>query len=81
MLEGCTMKTTMVIGIGSLAASASAFAQPYDMMGSGYGMMSGGFIWMGFIGLLYFTLAAFLFSLIFWLVHGWMAKGTQEKRK
>ena len=77
-----TMKMIMAIGIGSLSSLVPVLAQTaYDMMGSGYGMMSGGFIWMGFIGLLYFTLAAFLFSLIFWLVHGWMAKGTQEKRK
>ena len=81
MLEGCTMKTTMVIGIGSLAASASAFAQPYDMMGSGYGMMSGGFVWMSLIGLLYFALGAFVFSIVFWWVHGLVAKDTQGKRK
>ena len=43
----------------------------YGMMGSGYGMM--GYGW-GLLGLVYFVLAAFIFSIIFWLTYEWLVK-------
>jgi len=42
----------------------------HGMMGSGYGGMFG----MGLLWLLYFSLGAFIFSVIFWLTHNWLAK-------
>ena len=48
----------------------------YGMMGynNGSGMMGGGWILGGFVGILYFALAAFIFSVIFWLTHNWLSK-------
>ncbi|MBU2637892.1 MAG: hypothetical protein KJ955_02880 [Nanoarchaeota archaeon] len=44
----------------------------YDgMMGWGFGM--------GF-GIAYFALAAFVFSIIFWLTYNWLVKGEKRKR-
>jgi hypothetical protein len=42
-----------------------------NMMG-GYGV--GGFLGMGVIGLIYFAIAAFIFSVIFWLTYKWLIK-------
>jgi len=46
----------------------------YGMMGSEYGMMGG---W-GLFGLVYFVLAAFIFSVIFWLTYNWLIKGKKK---
>lgn len=46
------------------------------MMGYG-GMMAWG---MG-LGIVYFALAAFLFSVIFWLTYNWLVKAEPKKRK
>ena len=41
----------------------------WGMMGD-YGMMGSGT--MGLFGVVYFALAAFVFSVIFWLTHNWI---------
>ncbi|HII14883.1 MAG TPA: hypothetical protein HA362_01065 [Nanoarchaeota archaeon] len=45
----------------------------------GYGGMMGLGIGMGF-GLVYFALAAFVFSAIFWLTYNWLVKGNNKKK-
>lgn len=47
----------------------------YDMMG--YGMMS---YFGGFYALVYFALAAFVFSVIFWWTHNWLVVGNKRRR-
>jgi hypothetical protein len=41
-----------------------------DMMG--FGMMGTGMF--SLFGLIYFAIGAFIFSVIFWLTHNWLAK-------
>jgi len=47
------------------------FGNSNGMMGS-YGM--GGFWGMSVVGLIYFVIAAFIFSVIFWLTYKWLIK-------
>lgn len=49
----------------------------YGMMDGGM-MMGGGIYGMGVVGIIYFALAAFLFSVIFWLTHNWLIKGKRR---
>lgn len=46
----------------------------------GYGGMMGWGIGMGF-GLVYFALAAFVFSAIFWWTYNWLVKGDKKARR
>ena len=45
--------------------------------GFGYGMMGG--IGMGLYGVIWFAIAAFVFSVIFWLTYRWIVKGNKVK--
>jgi len=47
----------------------------------GYGMIgSTGNFWYGLLGLVYFAVIAFIFSLIFWLTHNFIVKDKKRKR-
>jgi hypothetical protein len=60
-----------------LASLAPAvMADDGDMM-SGM-MMGGGVYGMGVLGFVYFALAAFIFSIIFWATHNWLVKGKKR---
>ena len=66
-------KTAFVLAL--LSALPVAFADTgmmgdYGMMGTGFGGMFG----YGLLWLVYFALAAFIFSVIFWWTHNWLAK-------
>lgn len=52
-------------------ASADAGFMDYGMMGGYSGM---GIFGMGLVGLIYFAIGAFVFSVIFWLTHNWISK-------
>jgi len=62
------MKKTIISIFGVFALAASPVLADWGMM-EGYGMMSGG---MGLFRIVYFALAAFVFSAIFWLTHNWI---------
>jgi len=47
----------------------------------GYGMMYGYNPFSVVFGVIYFALACFVFSVIFWLTHEWIAKQKKGKRK
>lgn len=71
----------LVLALTALLALPSVFADPYDMMMQGYGMMGGGMmggLTGGFLGLFYFAVLSFVFSIIFWWAYNWVVK---EKKK
>jgi hypothetical protein len=56
----------------------SVLADYGDMMSGG--MMGGaGWFGMGLVGLIYFAIGAFVFSVIFWLTHNWLVKDKRRK--
>jgi len=64
------MKKAIISILGAaIVASPAVLADFGDMMG-GYGMMGSGT--MGLFGIVYFALAAFVFSAIFWLTYNWI---------
>ena len=66
----------IILGAGILSIlNPLALADAGDMMGfgSGYGMM-GGTLGMGLFGIIYFLIAVFIFSLIFWWTYTLIVK-------
>ncbi len=61
------MKKTILFGALFALLSQPVLAD-WGMMGS-TGMMGSG---MGIYGVIYFALAAFVFSVIFWMTHNWI---------
>lgn len=53
-----------------------------DMMDYGY-RPYGWPMWMGILGVLYIAVAAFIFSIIFWLTHNWLVptKGAEKTKR
>lgn len=74
------MKKTILIPIVLVALSNMVLAD-YGMMGPG---MMGGYGYMGLVGIVYFGLAMFIFSVIFWYTYKLIivdqAKGRKRKR-
>lgn len=67
-------KLIILSSLSVVALSQVVSADMWDMMGSGSGMMSSGAFGPGLLGLTYFALAVFIFSIIFWLTYNWLAK-------
>ena len=68
------MKKIVISGaLGMLLAGSAVLANMMD--GRSYGSMYG----TGLALLIYFAIAAFIFSIIFWLTHNWLVK--EKKRK
>jgi hypothetical protein len=66
------MKLKILVGLFTILSSGLVSADS-DMMGSG--MMSGMYgLGMGFLGLVYFAVFAFIFSLIFWYTYKLIVK-------
>ncbi len=63
------MKKTIISILGVAAAASPAVFADWGMMGS-TGMMGSGT--MGLLSVIYFALAVFVFSVIFWLTHNWI---------
>jgi hypothetical protein len=57
--------------------SPAVLADFEDMMGSGM-MGTGTFSLVGLFGIVWFALAAFIFSVIFWATHNWLVKGKRR---
>ena len=50
--------------------------------GTGYGMMgAGGWLGMGLFGLVYLAVAAFVFSVVFWMTYKWIVKNPENSDK
>ena len=60
-----------VLPVGFVLGSSVVLAQ--GMMDSDYGMMGGSLGW-SLVWLLYFALASFIFSVVFWLTRRWIGK-------
>lgn len=75
------MKKTILLGLLPLAVPA-VMADYGDVMGPGmmwgYGT-TGGWVGMWFLGLIYLAVAAFVFSVVFWLTHNWLVHGKGKK--
>ncbi len=75
------MKKTILLWI--MALTIPIVLADYDGM-MGYGMMGnygyGGII-MGLLGIVWFALAAFVFSAIFWSTYKWIMKSNKTKRR
>jgi hypothetical protein len=63
----------LVLLLSFLVLLSSTVLADYGMM-DGYGMMGGAGMLGGLLGLVYFALAAFVFSVIFWMTHNWLVK-------
>lgn len=70
------MKKIALFGIMALAIPL-VLADYGGMMGMGYGMM--GNIGVGLYGIVWFALAVFIFSLIFWSTYKWIVKEKESK--
>lgn len=64
-----TLIFLIIITLGLISFSPSQAAACYGSM-----MGGGGVLIMGFLGLIYFALVTFIFSLIFWAVYKWLVK-------
>jgi len=68
-------KLALVSLIGLLVPFSFILADGGDCSMANKFMMEEGAGWtMGLIGLVYFVLVSFIFSLIFWLTHRWIVK-------
>ncbi len=71
----------LVLAITALLIIPVVLADGWDMMSRGYGMMGGGMTGLmagSFIGIIYFAVFSFVFSIIFWQAYNWVVK---EKKK
>lgn len=66
------MKIIMISTAILSILSPLVLADADDMMG--FGMMNGGMYRTGVLGILYFLIASFIFSLIFWRVYTLIVK-------
>ncbi len=68
MMDMMMGRDTGMMGSGEMMNMMGGKNMAYGMMGSG----------MGIYGLVYFVLASFIFSAIFWLTYNWLAKGKKR---
>jgi|SRR3989344_2171146 len=73
----------MMGGYGMMGSGMRGYGSSNMMGYSGYGMMgSGSYLGNWFLGLIwlaYFALAAFVFSIVFWITHKWLSKEKGRK--
>ncbi len=72
------MKKALIICLFILGGVPAAFAGSSIMW---YNVSWGMKILLAFSMVLYFALASFVFSLIFWLTHKWISEDGKKKRK
>ena len=69
----------LVLATAALSIMPAVLADYGDMMGEGHMIgWTGGSYWMSLAGVIFFAIAAFLFSIIFWATHNWLVKGKKR---